>query len=202
MMYRITKALSKLHEGVCSGFFKLRFRCNRQIKFGKSLKCYGLPKLNLFAGSTIFFGNGVVLRNSQFSNSIGVALPCVFSLSSSKASLVIKDNVGMSGVSINCRSSVIIHDRACLGSGAIILDNDCHPLNPVDRSNESIESIKSAPVEIGEDAFIGARAIILRGVKIGARTIVQAGSVVNAGEYPSDVIVAGNPAVVVSQKIN
>lgn len=48
-------------------------------------------------------------------------------------------------------------------------------------------------IEIGEDCFIGHSAIVMPGVKIGARSIVGAGSVVTK-DVPPNTIVAGNPA--------
>jgi acetyltransferase-like isoleucine patch superfamily enzyme len=55
------------------------------------------------------------------------------------------------------------------------------------------------PIVIGEWAFIGARALILPGVKIGARAIVGAGSVVRKDVLPGQ-IVAGNPARVLKTR--
>lgn len=52
-----------------------------------------------------------------------------------------------------------------------------------------------APVVIGNDCWIGANAIILPGVTIGDCVMVAAGSVVNK-DIPSNVLVAGSPAVV------
>jgi putative colanic acid biosynthesis acetyltransferase WcaF len=49
-----------------------------------------------------------------------------------------------------------------------------------------------AKITIGEDAFIGARAFVLPGVRIGARAVVGAGSVVTK-DVPGNVIAAGNP---------
>ena len=53
--------------------------------------------------------------------------------------------------------------------------------------------LKRAPIVIGDDAWIGANAIILRGVAIGPRAIVAAGAVVTQ-DVAADTIVAGNPA--------
>ncbi|MGO9340658.1 MAG: acyltransferase [Terracidiphilus sp.] len=50
-----------------------------------------------------------------------------------------------------------------------------------------------APIEIGNDVFIGMNTLILPGVKIGNRVIVGAGSVVNRS-IPDNCIVAGVPA--------
>lgn len=54
------------------------------------------------------------------------------------------------------------------------------------------------PVIIGENCFIGARAVLLPGATIGNNCIVGAGSVVR-GEVPSGSIVTGNPAKVVRE---
>ncbi len=53
-------------------------------------------------------------------------------------------------------------------------------------------------VTIWNDCFIGAGAIILPGVTIGNRVIVGAGAVVSK-DIPDGVVVAGNPARIISQ---
>lgn len=53
-------------------------------------------------------------------------------------------------------------------------------------------------VHIGDDVWIGTGAIILPGVKIGSRSIVAAGAVVNR-DVPEDVLVAGVPARIVKR---
>ena len=54
------------------------------------------------------------------------------------------------------------------------------------------------PVTIGDDVWIGANALILKGVSIGDRAIVGAGAVVTK-DVAADVVVAGNPARVVKR---
>lgn len=56
---------------------------------------------------------------------------------------------------------------------------------------------KIAPVVIGDHVFIGERAIILPGVKIGDNCIIGAGSVVTK-DIPSGSVAAGNPAKVIT----
>jgi len=53
-----------------------------------------------------------------------------------------------------------------------------------------------APIEVGNNVFIGARSILLPGVKIGDNCVIGAGSVVR-GEIPSGTVAAGVPAKVV-----
>ena len=51
-------------------------------------------------------------------------------------------------------------------------------------------------VTIGDNCFIGMNTVILKGTTIGNNTIIGAGSVVTGG-YPSDCVLAGNPAKVI-----
>ncbi|MFW5634332.1 MAG: DapH/DapD/GlmU-related protein, partial [Erythrobacter sp.] len=54
-------------------------------------------------------------------------------------------------------------------------------------------------VEIGDDAWLGARVIVLPGVKIGAGAVIAAGAVVTS-DIPSFAIAAGVPAKVVGTR--
>ena len=57
--------------------------------------------------------------------------------------------------------------------------------------------VKAEPVTIDDDAWIGAGAIILPGIRIGKRAIIGAGSIVNRN-VNDDFVVAGNPATQIS----
>lgn len=54
----------------------------------------------------------------------------------------------------------------------------------------------TAPIEIGDDVFIGYRSIILAGVKIGNNSIIGAGSIVNK-DIPPNSVAVGNPCKVI-----
>ena len=86
------------------------------------------------------------------------------------------------------------------------MDNDAHPLDyELRRKDASVaeaeKNIKTAPVEIGDDVWIGAHCLILKGVHIGPRSIIAAGSVVTK-DIPSDVIAGGNPCKVIKSLVS
>jgi maltose O-acetyltransferase len=86
---------------------------------------------------------------------------------------------------------VRIGDYTLFGPGAQIL-TPMHPTRARDR--RLLEYGK--PVEIGDDVWVGAGALILPGVRIGARSIIGAGSVVTRS-VPAGVFAAGNPCRVI-----
>jgi acetyltransferase-like isoleucine patch superfamily enzyme len=85
--------------------------------------------------------------------------------------------------------------NALLGSQVCIYDSDFHDLDPRRRRGGRA---RMAAVEIGENAFIGDRVAVLKGVSIGADAVVGTGSVVTRS-IPAGVVAAGNPARVVRE---
>jgi acetyltransferase-like isoleucine patch superfamily enzyme len=95
--------------------------------------------------------------------------------------------------------SIQIGNHCLLAGGVRVLDMDGHPLDAVRRrAGEPTPPEAIAPVVIGDDVWIGHGSIILKGVTIGARSVVAARSVVTK-DVPPDTIVAGNPARIVKQ---
>ncbi|KIL52157.1 maltose acetyltransferase domain-containing protein [Jeotgalibacillus soli] len=70
-----------------------------------------------------------------------------------------------------------------------------HPLDPAER-NSGYEFAK--PVTIGDNVWIGGRAVINPGVTIGDNVVVASGAVVTK-DIPSNVVVGGNPAHVIKE---
>lgn len=83
--------------------------------------------------------------------------------------------------------------NALIGSCVEILDSDFHDLHPARRRGGQP---RMAAVELGENVFVGDGVKILKGVSIGAHSVIGAGSVVTKS-LPSGVIAAGNPARVI-----
>lgn len=93
---------------------------------------------------------------------------------------------------------VTLGDRCVISKGVRLLTHDFSMDRLAERrlGRSDEELVRLAPVEIGDQAFIGIDSIILPGVTVGAGAIVGAGSVVTK-DVPPDTIVAGNPAIVV-----
>jgi acetyltransferase-like isoleucine patch superfamily enzyme len=99
----------------------------------------------------------------------------------------------------------------CLVSWNVgIADSDFHPIDAAQRRVDAMAlapffkdrpprpEIRTRPVTIKDNVWIGMNAVILKGVTIGENSIVAAGAVVSK-DVPPNVVVAGNPAVVVKQ---
>jgi acetyltransferase-like isoleucine patch superfamily enzyme len=163
-------------------------------RWGWSLS--GFPQFRVRGGGCIRIGERFCARSRSQGNSIGVFQPVIITAWGRAAEVVIGDDVGMSGCSITAENRITIGNRVLVGAGALIIDTDAHPLTPEGRNAN--EPARSSPIEIGDDVFIGARAIILKGVKIGSGAVIGAGAVVTK-DIPSRSVAVGNPAKVVSK---
>lgn len=84
-----------------------------------------------------------------------------------------------------------------LGGGTCIIDTDFHPVEWKQRRKLELRvKGKISSINIGKDVFIGTNCVILKGVSIGDRSVIAAGSVV-VKDIPSDVIAGGNPCKVI-----
>ena len=161
------------------------------IRFNSTHIYYGCPYIIKSRGSTIQIGDNFIACSSPRHNTIGVPQRVFIRTLCPTSSILIGSDVGVSGCSISARTKVKIGNRVLIGAGALITDSDAHSLNPADRAKEDVG--RSFPVIIDDDVFIGARAIVLKGVHLGRGCVVGAGSVVTKDVAPY-CIVAGNPA--------
>lgn len=105
-------------------------------------------------------------------------------------------------------AAIEIGDRVLISHSVNIFDSLTHPLKVAarheqvrqifERGHPLTVSLDESPVRIGDDAWIGASAMVLRGVTVGEGGIVAAGAVVTK-DVPPYSIVAGNPAVFVRE---
>jgi acetyltransferase-like isoleucine patch superfamily enzyme len=112
------------------------------------------------------------------------------------------------GTRIWSAASIEIGNRVLISHSVNIFDNLTHPLKATERHEQARQiftsghpreiSLDEKPIKIGDDAWIGACAMVLRGVSVGEGGVVAAGAVVTK-DVPPYSVVAGNPAVVVRE---
>jgi acetyltransferase-like isoleucine patch superfamily enzyme len=134
---------------------------------------------------------------------------CSFSIGE-KGGCTIGDFTLLNGALIMAEEKIEIGSHCLISWNVGIADSDFHPLEPAQRlidakalapffeNRPPRPTLKTAPVKIGDNVWIGMNAIVLKGVTIGNNSVIAAGSVVTKSVEP-DTVVAGNPAVVVKR---
>ncbi|HUU22614.1 MAG TPA: acyltransferase [Phycisphaerae bacterium] len=170
---------------------------NRIALARHGVRCEAFPEINgriliaKFAdGGTIRIGRDVIINSCFRANPVG-GHRTVLLIKGKDALIEIDDGAGMSNVLIAARTHIYIGKNAMLGAGCKIFDTDFHSIRYAERAADV--NIPTAPVRIGDRAFIGGDALILKGVTVGEESVIGAGSVV-AKDVPPGEIWAGNPA--------
>jgi acetyltransferase-like isoleucine patch superfamily enzyme len=162
---------------------------------GRKLRLQSLPFCRCYGTGRIEIGDNVTILNTLYQNTAGIVHKTVL-IAGDRAILRIGNDVGISGAILDARDSISIGDRCMLGANCSVFSSDYHALHPRDRHDRTSGAVRTAPVTLENDVWIGANAVVLKGVTIGAASIVAAGSVVTKS-VPPGVVVAGNPARVV-----
>lgn len=173
-------------------FTRFKFMING-VDFKKSFVAKGVPVVNINLKGKFSIGENFVLHSGNY-NLIGRQQPCYF-IVGADAILTIANNVGISCTAIVCHNRISIGNNVKIGGNVCIYDTDFHSLIEDHRNAipENKSTIKTKPVVIQDGVFIGAHSIILKGVTIGEKAIIGAGSVVSK-DIPANQIWAGNPA--------
>ena len=181
------KFMRRWNQWVCEGYC-----ITHHVKFS-TVTFDGRPSLKFREGSQVTLGEDFVCKSGADSGSIGNRFRSVISVNGGGI-LKIGKHSGMSNTAIHCHQSITIGDYVNIGGGVQIFDTDFHSLSWKDREEGiDIKNRRTAPVVIGNLVFIGADSIILKGVHIGDKSIIGAGSVVSRN-VPAGEIWAGNPA--------
>ena len=149
-----------------------RFRSTRTpgVVLGDGVRVYGWTVFNVEPSGLVTVGDGSVLVGAVFM----------------------------------CQEEIVVGRDMVVSYQVTIADSDFHPRDPEQRRQDAEASapfgdrgrrpeIESRPVRIGDGAWIGIGAIVLKGVRIGAGARVGAGAVV-ARDVPDGAVVEGNPA--------
>lgn len=167
------------------------------VRYDKAVLFQGRTIIRTRRVGEISLGEYVVFNSQTLTNLVGLMGPNVLDTSGG-GRITVGDHSGFSSAVISSRSEIQIGCRVKVGGNVRIFDHDFHSVDakirctPDDRLH-----IKTAPVIIEDDVFVGTNAVILKGTKIGARSIVAAGSVVFGLQIPPDSLVKGSPAQII-----
>ncbi len=172
--YRNTKiAISKDAIINIKGVFKLGAKENPKSNLETRLSIEGKGKIEV--NGDFLFGAGSDIR--VYDN----------------ANLILNGGYCNGFVQIICTDKVEIGNDVAIARDVIIRDTDSHEIIS---KNHRV----TAPVVIGNHVWIGTRAIIMKGVRVGDGAVIAAGAVVTK-DVPSKTIVAGVPAKVIRENI-
>jgi acetyltransferase-like isoleucine patch superfamily enzyme/O-antigen/teichoic acid export membrane protein len=98
-----------------------------------------------------------------------------------------------SNVKVRCKNKIKIGNNVAIAHDVTIMDSDAHA---IDYAGHQM----TQPITIGDNVWIGSRAMILKGVNVGEGSIVAAGAIVTK-DVPPNTIVAGSPAKVIRENV-
>lgn len=177
-----------------------RLRCWIYQNYCTEVSVKGAPFINqpvLFKGKgQIEFGQSVTIGwgdSPAFYSGYGY-----IEARTKNAKVIIGKNVIINNnISIIANERIEIGDYSLIGFNVEILDSDFHSLE-IDIDKRRSGKFQQKNVYLGKNIFVGNNVKILKGVTIGDNSVVANGSIVT-NDVPSNVVVAGIPAKVVSQ---
>ena len=203
MYVKALRFCSKICSSLYIGWNKIYFFLDN-IKYGKNFRVFNHLYLKIHVGALVQIGNNCTIMSGAGLNPLSRNIKtCIYV--GKKATLKLGNDVGISSSTLWVKESVSIGNSVAIGADCIIMDTDAHNLDwkirCSEETNEYGESVDmvtaaSAPIVIEDNVLVGARCIILKGVTIGARSIIGSGSIVTK-DIPSDCIAAGNPCKVI-----
>lgn len=158
------------------------------VDIGKNCTFFGKSIFRLLPKSSIKIGDMCVFNSSHTSNLIGVYSPCIFSTLKKESKIEIGTSCGFSGTVISSAICIKLGNNVQCGANTLITDTDWHFNDP--------RSGKDSPVIIEDNVWLGYGVKVLKGVHIGANSLIGAGSIVTK-DIPANVIAAGNPCKII-----
>lgn len=199
----ILKVSYTLMESISVFYSGLKFRFKLMLiggVCGQGLKADGRILVRALKKGKLKIGKNFTIHSRQGSTLGGITNDSSFMMIYD-GEIEIGDNCGFTGTVFSARTKIKVGSNVLIGANTRIFDHDYHSMNYKDRreSKTDAEATKTLPVIIGDDVFIGNQCQILKGVKIGARSIISSNSVVSLRNIPEDSVVAGNPAKIYGQ---
>lgn len=179
-------AVDTAHGLLRGYYYRLKFRLlGRRVVIGRFFRVIG--PLDIRGPGVVEFGDHCTVYSSRLR-------PTTPYTHSPDAVIKFGNRVMLTRTRIGCETRVEVADDAGLAE-AWIMDSDFHAVDASDGPRYNTKGV-SKPVVIGRNVWVGAGAMVLKGVRIGDNAVVGAGAVV-ATNVPPDVVVFGNPARVI-----
>lgn len=138
----------------------------------------------------LILGDNVYLRGFKKGYQAAMPYPTTILIDVKNAQVQIGSNTRINGAYIHAQKSINIGNNCVIASGVNIMDSNGHILYS---ENRTIGRDIPGAIIIGDNVWIGLNAVILKNTKIGANSVVSAGSIVK-GEFPDNSLIVGNPA--------
>lgn len=189
---------NKIRSKLLTCYNKIKFRLSG-IDAGMGLSVTGHLHVMRQNGATIKVGDYFHCTSGDNTNPLSRMQRGCLVAERPDSSIKIGDHVGVSSCCIWAKKSITIGNYVNIGADCILMDSDAHSMDWRLRMTcgpEDIANAQCAPIVIEDHVFVGTRSIILKGVTIGARSIIAAGSVVTKS-IPADCVAGGNPCKVI-----
>lgn len=187
----VNKPFFKKAKGTLFIGKKCDIRCKKKIEFLGSATIEDYTKIDALSKGGVKIGNNFSIgRNS--------IIECTGVLRKLGETLEIGENVGIAANAfIAVRGNVKIGSNTIFGPG-VSIHAENHNFSDLEKPIR-LQGATRKGITIGEDCWIGSKAVILDGVNIGNHVIVAAGAVVNK-DIPDYSIVGGVPAKVIKMR--
>lgn len=182
--------------GLRSLFFPLLFKkTGKKVIFGRDMNIRAPHRIVI--GDRVIFDDDVLL-DGKGSTSEGITIgDDVYIgqgsiLQTKNGSLILGDGVNVGYFStLSSINRLQVGARTFIGPYCLIMSGGEH-----DYATDHMEPGRSLPLEIGEDCWIAAKAVVFQDCHIGNHSVIGAGSVVTQ-PIPANAIAVGSPARVV-----
>lgn len=186
----------RLGEAQTAGSGRLKLRLGREVRFepGVAIDLKGGTDsaLVIREGATVASNVRFVLRGGSVEVGVGSQLHDG-AIVKAAGRVVIGDDYQVRYMSvIHCEESVTLEGGGGIADRVTVADLD-HFWDGSDMKWHH-RPLVTGPIHVGRNTTIYSNSVIMRGVTIGANSVVSAGSVVRSGEYPEGSLLAGVPA--------
>jgi len=183
---RVLRKAAERIRGASYAFLKKLFNA-RKFRGAKRLVIGRGAEIRIARGSAVCLGRGVHVGKDALVSALKGGV------------ITVGDGASVgAGNFIVCHEEITIGKNTILAPGVMIYDHD-HLYSP--EAGVDKRKFKTAPVEIGDNCWICANAVILRGTKIGNNCVVGAGAVIK-GEYPDGSVIIQKRETVVKELKN